>query len=470
MDNHDNKGTVGGDAAGKAGDTDSINAKLVALQNHRSLFEDCLFQQPSAAVEATLATACEVMRFDIAEMWLRTGLKTHQLTNSHLRPTALDQSTRIDLVEVYYGEKSSERTHRLSPALCKRAKEANDVVWVSAHTERDAEALRCSISNVRTAVAVPVCHQASNSNITIIFFSVRRVVLRPSSVEFLVHMALAAGVASVHSLEDTRQHKPEKNKQSTRTTGGVGETTHHVTASSPKRTDPGPPEHDNPNTSSAATEQPQPIKGNLSVTGALLDLHWRQLQNVEYLTDGGNSWIHTAVFQGRPVVVKTLKPECQDVAVAINEIEAELAVHSRLDHVNIVHLIGAGTTSKNVRFLVLERLDGGTLSQMLGYNTRIRDRRRRFWKRKHFSFVDMLRIARAIAKAMIYCHEEAIPGSVVIHRDLKPDNIGTCFWMVHHLRQICTIAHTNSRFRLLFSRIYLGWYCKGSRFWIGKNN
>lgn len=59
----------------------------------------------------------------------------------------------------------------------------------------------------------------------------------------------------------------------------------------------------------------------------LLDLKWSALQNVEYLTDGGNTWIHTAVIAGRPVVVKTLKPECQDVALAINEIEAELDIH-----------------------------------------------------------------------------------------------------------------------------------------------
>jgi serine/threonine protein kinase len=161
-----------------------------------------------------------------------------------------------------------------------------------------------------------------------------------------------------------------------------------------------------------------------SVTGAQLDLQWRQLFNVEYLTDGGNSWIHTAVFNGKPVVVKTLKPECQDVAVAINEIEGELAVHSRLNHLNICALIGAGTTSKGVRFVVLERLDGGTLTQMLGYDTRIRDRRRRFWRKKQFSFFDIIRISKSIAEAMMYCHEEAIPGSVVMHRDLKPDNIG----------------------------------------------
>lgn len=152
----------------------SAEDAIALLGNKRSLYQERIFRQPSASVEACLAAACEVMNFGIAEMWLRTGPKTHQLTNSHLRPTALDDSVRKDLVEVYYGEKSSERTHRLSPALCKRAKEAGDVVWVTAVNPTSAEALRVSISNVRTAVAVPVCHQASNTNITILFFSIRR--------------------------------------------------------------------------------------------------------------------------------------------------------------------------------------------------------------------------------------------------------------------------------------------------------
>jgi serine/threonine protein kinase len=81
-------------------------------------------------------------------------------------------------------------------------------------------------------------------------------------------------------------------------------------------------------------------------------------------------------------------------------------------------LIGAGLTSKGVRFIVLERLDGGTLTQMLGYDTRIRDRRRRFWRKKQLPYLEVLRCARALASAMHYCHEEAIPGSMVLHRDL----------------------------------------------------
>jgi hypothetical protein len=167
----------GGAAIAPTGEAAAAStAALETLQGKQSLYQDRLFRQPSASVEAVLAASCEVMGFDISEMWLRTGPKTHQLTNSHLRPTALEDSVRKDLVDVYYGDKSCERTHRLSPALCKRAKEANDVVWITAHTQHGVEALRCSISNVRTAVAVPVCHEASNTNITIIFFSIRRYV------------------------------------------------------------------------------------------------------------------------------------------------------------------------------------------------------------------------------------------------------------------------------------------------------
>jgi serine/threonine protein kinase len=112
------------------------------------------------------------------------------------------------------------------------------------------------------------------------------------------------------------------------------------------------------------------------------------------------------------------------MALAINEIEGELEVHSKLNHEHIVELVGAGLTSKGVRFVVLERLDGGTLSQVLGYDTRIRDRRRRFFKKKQLSNLEVLSHARALADAMAYCHGRAMPGSVVLHRDVKPDNIG----------------------------------------------
>jgi hypothetical protein len=117
-------------------------------------------------------------------------------------------------------------------------------------------------------------------------------------------MSLCAAVASVNSLAeeclvdrpDSKQANRDRSQLSRSETSGSART----------------------------TAIPHQRMEHTSITGARLDLQWRELHNVEYLTDGGNSWIHTAVFNEKPVVVKTLKPECQDVALAINEIEGEL--------------------------------------------------------------------------------------------------------------------------------------------------
>jgi len=318
--NNSNNNTNMNDPSNHSNNSSNLATNNLAMLSSQispkeSLYQETILHQPSQSVEAVLGAGCEVMGFDIAEVWLRTGPKTHQLTNSHLRPMALEDSLRKQLVDVYYGDKSSERTHRLSPALCKRAKEASDVVWVAAHTPQGAEALRCSISNVRTAVAVPVCHEASHTNMTIIFFSIRRIIMKTTAVEFLVHISLGAAVASVNSLaEDGLLDRPAAldssvgnsinlSRAGIRSEHVGGDRAHHSTV--------------------VSTMHHQRME-KVSITGAKLDLQWRQLQNVEYLTDGGNSWIHTAVFNGKPVVVKTLKPECQDLALAINEIESEL--------------------------------------------------------------------------------------------------------------------------------------------------
>ena len=139
--------------------------------------------------------------------------------------------------------------------------------------------------------------------------------MRPSAVEFLVHMSLCAAVASINSLAedglvDRSPGKPSKALSKGDAAGRGG-----APISKSEHT---------PSTTTGTAEIRHQRNEHTSVTGARLDLQWRQLQNVEYLTDGGNSWIHTAVFNGKPVVVKTLKPECQDLAVAINEIEGEL--------------------------------------------------------------------------------------------------------------------------------------------------
>ena len=141
--------------------------------------------------------------------------------------------------------------------------------------------------------------------------------MKPAAVEFLVHMSLCAAIASVNALSTdglidrvtTSGSKNNLTASGSRQSGAPISQSEHLGSRPPGRSAPAIRHHRVDHT---------------SITGARLDLQWRQLSNVEYLTDGGNSWIHTAVFNGKPVVVKTLKPECQDVAVAINEIEGEL--------------------------------------------------------------------------------------------------------------------------------------------------
>ena len=393
-----------------------------------------LNSQSAEAVEVLLAATCTIMGFDIAEIWLRTGPKTHQLINSHLRNTSLQETLRDQLVDVYYGESAAERTHRLSPALCKKAKEDNDVVWVTSQTESGARALKCSLNGVLTAVAVPICHEATNSNLTVCYFSVERATMRPEAIEFLVHSSLAAAVAGVNNFADDETSKPPEMSMlfdygtsdppypsEVRTNSDFMSQHPHTSHLNADQT------HEVIDTSRGVRPIPSDARSVVSlqsVTGAKLNLRWSDLRNVEYLTDGGNNWIHTAVMNKKPIVIKQLKPEVKDVAVAINEIEGELKIHSLLDHEYIVTLFGAGFTTDNNRFLVLERLDGGTITQQLGYDTRIRDRRRRFWKKQKMPYIRVLEIAKQIAEAMDYCHRRAIPGSMILHRDLKPDNIG----------------------------------------------
>ena len=137
--------------------------------------------------------------------------------------------------------------------------------------------------------------------------------MRATAVEFLVHSSLAAAVTSVNSLaEEGLIRDPTRNVSGGSSQDGAAQ------GSSVSRSEHKP-------TARTAVIRHQRAE-LVSITGAQLDLQWRQLHNVEYLTDGGNSWIHTAVFNGKPVVVKTLKPECQDVVVAIKEIEGELGM------------------------------------------------------------------------------------------------------------------------------------------------
>jgi len=158
------------------------------------------------------------------------------------------------------------------------------------------------------------------------------------------------------------------------------------------------------------------------------DLEWSQLDDMKYFTTGGSSKLYTAKYNDINVVIKTISPEFENDETVINEMEIELSILCRLHHANIIKLYGAGRNTKGNRFLVLERLDGGTMAKIFDDQPDNKHGRRtlslsRSSSKKTLPMKDVINMARGISNALMHCHT-CIDGCMVLHRDLKPDNIG----------------------------------------------
>lgn len=74
-------------------------------------------------------------------------------------------------------------------------------------------------------------------------------------------------------------------------------------------------------------------------------------------------------------------------------------MYHRVRHENIVRLLGAGKDPE--RFLIIARLDGGTLGQRCDHGSRLRDRRGRFKGQQPFSHMEVCMYARACIQSSI---------------------------------------------------------------------
>ena len=124
--------------------------------------------------------------------------------------------------------------------------------------------------------------------------------------------------------------------------------------------------------------------------------------------------------KGVPVILKRMKESSAENTQANREFKREVNYLLRLSHSNIVTFLGFGIervdTNLKVPFLVVERLLGGTLSEI--FNTP-----RPHWSRP-FSHMNLLRHCVELASALKHLHFGLSNEVTVIHRDLKPDNIG----------------------------------------------
>jgi len=149
-----------------------------------------------------------------------------------------------------------------------------------------------------------------------------------------------------------------------------------------------------------------PVKARPAVALDVFD--YEQLECVEFLASGAFSHVFSARYRGKAVVVKLLREQYKESHVTLKQMRFEQTLLSQLQHPNIVEFVGTGVYN-GVPFTVLERLDE-TLNQRIAGEVKL-------------TLLEALGYAKAIGEALVYLHEEALPGQVTLHRDLKPDNL-----------------------------------------------
>ncbi|CAM9852951.1 unnamed protein product [Chrysoparadoxa australica] len=331
------------------------------------------------ASDRCLSAACNALHFDIAELWTFVGGPDANTGKASV-PLCLHVYRRPLSIEAYdaHALKDPNQMHILSPLLVEQARELEKTVW---YTSADRDSPIHSELGMNTAVAIPMSLDAIHNDVVAVFLSLKDVHRREPRLEVLIAMSRAAAYAISKSFP-----------------AFMGVESMKVV-----------PQVDQRNKKMAVVKE------------SLLDISWNDLRDLQFLVNGSRCTIYTAFYGDKAVVVKLVRKDAPDKALVSRELDAEIGMLLRIQHPHIVTLVGAG--SKPERFMLIERLDGGTLAQRCGNALQIRDRRRRFRHKRPFTYLELLKCAEELAEGLHYMHTQAIPGRMVIHRDLKPDNI-----------------------------------------------
>ncbi|HWE30744.1 MAG TPA: serine/threonine-protein kinase [Polyangia bacterium] len=124
------------------------------------------------------------------------------------------------------------------------------------------------------------------------------------------------------------------------------------------------------------------------------------------LGQGGMGTVYRAThtLMDKPVALKILRAELATDAEAVARFHREARSASRLDHDHCIRVTDFGQSDDGLLFLVMELLDGHSLSHVT--------------RRGPVPAPRAAAIGVAIAEALAHAHDAGI-----IHRDLKPDNV-----------------------------------------------
>jgi eukaryotic-like serine/threonine-protein kinase len=130
-------------------------------------------------------------------------------------------------------------------------------------------------------------------------------------------------------------------------------------------------------------------------------------QALSLLGEGGMGAVYLAEHPGigRKVAIKVLRPELDHDPQLLVRFLNEARAANAIRHPNIIEVLDSGTTAKGASYLVMELLEGESLSARLRRLSRLDER-------------GAIEIAMQTAAGLGAAHAKGI-----IHRDLKPDNL-----------------------------------------------
>lgn len=156
------------------------------------------------------------------------------------------------------------------------------------------------------------------------------------------------------------------------------------------------------------------------------DILIESLTDLKHLAFGLHSALMSARYNGTKVFVKFMIPELVSSSLAQREFEFEQKLLRRLDHPNIVRIIGSGSVphpNGPRRFTVLEWLDEALTDMISTSKGTDKLLRKLMPNHKSIPFTTVISIACDVANALEYLHNGVSPDASIIHCQIEPDNI-----------------------------------------------
>ena len=110
-------------------------------------------------------------------------------------------------------------------------------------------------------------------------------------------------------------------------------------------------------------------------------------------------------LQGRHVAIKVLHPQLSAERVARRRFQAEAYAANRVGHPNAIAILDDGVDRDGTVFLVMELLEGSSLTQLLG-------------EMRTLPVLVVAKVASGVLDVLATAHDKG-----VVHRDVKPGNI-----------------------------------------------